>query len=170
MATTATAAKSSTNRPTPVADVTGTKKKGRQKGVSIGPRTTPTFTTSYRTEENREMIGAITKGARAIANRNGGYVNAEMVRREMESHPAFQKLLTNGGEAVIPVPAYQLLTVQKIKELHALGIEGWLSLHPDGDPYGEDSEKEAPKNGPFAKFAQSRGGRIELTEDEANEL
>ncbi len=169
---TATASKPvSASKPTPVPDVTGAKKKGPPKGVSRGQRTTPTFLTSKWTKENREFVGAITKAARAIAARNSGYLNAEMVRREMESHPAFQRLLTGGGDAVIPTPAHKLLTVLKVKELHALGVEKWKSSRPDDgtewDPYSDG--ENGPKNGPFAKFAR-QSGQVEITADEADEL
>lgn len=169
--TSATKFSKSTTAVPPLADVTGAKKhRGPQKGVSRGPRTVPMLGTSFMSTENRDMVGAVTKTARAIAARNSGYVNVDMIYRELKDHDAFQKVLTSGGEAVTPTPAYKVLTPQKVRELHQLGVDAWIASHPDGDAYGEDESKEGPKNGPFARLAQVRGGRVELEADEADEL
>ena len=153
MASSTTTAK----RPTAIADVTG--KKGGRKGPS-GPRTKPLLLAT------QERIGAVTHTARAIAARNGGYVNAEMIYRELASHPAYQEMV-RGPEGIEPVRAYDLLSVPKVKAFYDAALkavttdaQGNPKIHAiTGEPVDPhvDYEEGGPKKGAIPRLASARG-------------
>lgn len=169
MATVSTTKKDSTSTP----DVTGSKK-GPRKGVARGRLTKPLF------PSNQERMGAITNKAREIAARNGGYVNAEMIYRELHDHPVYQEMVF-GPEGVAPAKAYDLLTIAKVKSWYNEAIqliekvyngttkEYEPKIHPvTGEPVNAhvDYEQGGPKKGALPVLATMRGGKAFVDTDE----
>ncbi len=155
----ATVATANVKKPTPIANVTGTSKgRGGQKGPR-GPLTKPLF------PSNQERMGAITNAARAIAIRNGGttneeglytgggYVNADMIYRELKDHPVYQETV-HGPEGVQPMKAYDLLTVAKVKDFYGQALD--LLKEKGIDPHAAP-ENGGPKKGALPHLANAKG-------------